>query len=425
MLITFPGESVSPEVPQEEDVPQLFQVPLDQLARDGFISIDLIIQKTAPSIIFDSVVAGDTDYWMGVRSEGDGNNDDVFELGIGTVVGTTPKFRMDKDGGTYLVGTAPTFYLQPADNGNNWSRLNASVLGATYISTAWAVRSQTYAATWNLLTYVGNTGSSSTRDVLALMPDGNMSIVVAGSTKLTSDSVATEFNGGNVNIWHSRTFNYVYNAGSPGGAGTKYPIASAAFSSPNLTIKIGPSTATGQLSLLSGSTTARAEWDVSGNAVFNESGASVDHRFEGDTDVNLLFLDGSADTVQVGAATVSDSAKFYVAGKISTSGELEVNGDLNHDGTNVGFYGVTPVARPSAYTQTYTTATRTINGYTSDTESVAYTGIDNAQAGTVYATVADLNALRTAYENLRTSYDNVISAFTQVIDDLQSVGVLQ
>ena len=30
---------------------------------------------------------------------------------------------------------------------------------------------------------------------------------------------------------------------------------------------------------------------------------------------------------------------------IRTKDELEVDGDLNHDGTNVGFYGATPVAQ--------------------------------------------------------------------------------
>ncbi len=82
-----------------------------------------------------------------------------------------------------------------------------------------------------------------------------------------------------------------------------------------------------------------------GSAIFNEQGAAVNFRIESDTDVNALFIHGTNNTVQVGAATASDSAKFYVSGKISTSGEMEINGDLNHDGTNVGFYGVAPTAR--------------------------------------------------------------------------------
>jgi hypothetical protein len=86
---------------------------------------------------------------------------------------------------------------------------------------------------------------------------------------------------------------------------------------------------------------------ASGGLVVNESGADADTRIEGDTDVNLLFVDASADSVQVGSATTADSAKFYVSGKISGSGEFEINGDLNHDGSNVGFYGTAPAGKPT------------------------------------------------------------------------------
>jgi hypothetical protein len=43
--------------------------------------------------------------------------------------------------------------------------------------------------------------------------------------------------------------------------------------------------------------------NTSGAVVFNEAGANVDFRVEGDTDANLLFVDASADNVGVGTAT--------------------------------------------------------------------------------------------------------------------------
>jgi hypothetical protein len=46
--------------------------------------------------------------------------------------------------------------------------------------------------------------------------------------------------------------------------------------------------------------------------VFNDGGASVDFRVEGDTDANLLFVDASADRLGVG--TSSPSAKLHVVG---------------------------------------------------------------------------------------------------------------
>lgn len=70
-----------------------------------------------------------------------------------------------------------------------------------------------------------------------------------------------------------------------------------------------------------------------GDFVFNESGADKDARFEGDTDVNLLFLDASTDRVGVG--TSSPDAKLTVNG-VAAVGDgavgapsLANTGDLN------------------------------------------------------------------------------------------------
>lgn len=63
----------------------------------------------------------------------------------------------------------------------------------------------------------------------------------------------------------------------------------------------------------------------------------------------------------------------------------------------IGFWNATPVVQQAT------------SAYTPDTESSAYTGIDNAQAGTPYAQLTDLNALRVAYETLRTSYDDLLT----------------
>jgi len=48
--------------------------------------------------------------------------------------------------------------------------------------------------------------------------------------------------------------------------------------------------------------------------------------------------------------------------------------------------------------------------YTWDDESTPFTGINNAQAGTPYAQLTDLNALRVAYEALRDWYENLRTA---------------
>lgn len=46
--------------------------------------------------------------------------------------------------------------------------------------------------------------------------------------------------------------------------------------------------------------------NVDGSAVFNETGASVDIRMEGDTNANLFFLDGSADKIGFGTSTPAE-----------------------------------------------------------------------------------------------------------------------
>lgn len=89
----------------------------------------------------------------------------------------------------------------------------------------------------------------------------------------------------------------------------------------------------------------------------------------------------------------------------------------------LGFWNAAPVVRPSAYTQDYATADKTLSAYVSDPESVAYTGINNAQAATPYATVADLNSLRTAYEALRVFAEDAVAMLNSVVDDLQATGL--
>lgn len=86
----------------------------------------------------------------------------------------------------------------------------------------------------------------------------------------------------------------------------------------------------------------------------------------------------------------------------------------------VGWFGATPVARPAAYTQTYSTADRTLSAYTSDPESSAYTGAADGEAK-----LADLNALRVAYENLRAFTEDLAQLVNAMLDDDQAYGLKQ
>ena len=134
------------------------------------------------------------------------------------------------------------------------------------------------------------------------------------------------------------------------------------------------------------------------------------------------------------------NAAAYInsAGKGFFSGEVEIDGALNHDGTTIGFYGVAPTARPAAYTQTYSTATRVhanltsaaltdSTGGTTDGTLAAITAVNGSGATT--AQEADINnnfkELNDQIDLLRADLLNVKQVLNQVIDDDQLQGLKQ
>ena len=89
--------------------------------------------------------------------------------------------------------------------------------------------------------------------------------------------------------------------------------------------------------------------------------------------------------------------------------------------TTLGFYGVTPVTRPTAYTQTYATASRTHSNLTAAT--VTASAVLITPYG--FSSSAQADNLVIAVNNLVTDLTNVKNILNQLIDDLQSVGLVQ
>jgi hypothetical protein len=114
----------------------------------------------------------------------------------------------------------------------------------------------------------------------------------------------------------------------------------------------------------------------------NRSLGDYDSRFAGDTDLALLYIDAGADRVGIGVT--NPDAKLEVNGTAHIGSDVELDGALNHDGSTVGFYGVTPVTRASAYTPTNVTPDR---AYDADATTVA------ELADVVGTLIADLQAL--------------------------------
>lgn len=58
-----------------------------------------------PSIIFDTAIANDTDYWMGIQDDAGGDDDDIFQIGDGTTPGSNPWVTLTT-AGFFGIGTA-------------------------------------------------------------------------------------------------------------------------------------------------------------------------------------------------------------------------------------------------------------------------------------------------------------------------------
>ena len=176
--------------------------------------------------------------------------------------------------------------------------------------------------------------------------------------------------------------------------------------------------------------------DLNGQVMqFNASGAGAlsgsVRGFWADLD-NAGLVSASSGTIygfyaQVGGAT--NYSFFADSGTARFTDDLEVVGTTTLDTSLTGPLQATAgvvsaIPASSPYTQTYSTADRTLGAYAADVESSAYTGINNLQGGTPYAQVTDLNALRVAYENLRAFTEDAVQMLNAVVDDLQTAGLL-
>jgi hypothetical protein len=85
----------------------------------------------------------------------------------------------------------------------------------------------------------------------------------------------------------------------------------------------------------------------------------------------------------------------------------------------LSFFGVTAVVRPTAYTQTYNTASKTAAALTYASPG-AYAGGTNG-----YSTTTQAQAVITALGQLNADTIAIYKVLTQVIDDLQALGLLQ
>jgi predicted outer membrane repeat protein len=80
--------------------------------------------------------------------------------------------------------------------------------------------------------------------------------------------------------------------------------------------------------------------NTSGAVTFNDAGANVDFRVEGDTDANLLFVDASADAVGIG--TSSPGGRLHIASATNADGlriQNTSSANSTDKSTRVSFFG--------------------------------------------------------------------------------------
>jgi hypothetical protein len=132
--------------------------------------------------------------------------------------------------------------------------------------------------------------------------------------------------------------------------------------------------------------------------------------------VCLVLGTDSRPYLPLAGGTLTDGANLALGSTVGTQIGTVTTQKLS-------FWGVTPPARPSPYTQVYTTSTKTLLAYTPVAETTAFSGIASGQTGSPYAQVSDLNNLRGAYENLRQLAENVAQVLNALLNDLRSTGL--
>ena len=111
--------------------------------------------------------------------------------------------------------------------------------------------------------------------------------------------------------------------------------------------------------------------DTSSNIYFGDSGATADSKIVnfnfGDTS-NVLIIRTINDSNGVARTIMTMAAD---TGKVTITAETELDGDLNHDGSNIGFFGVAPAVRASAYTASNVTTDRSYDADSTSTAELA------------------------------------------------------
>lgn len=147
----------------------------------------------------------------------------------------------------------------------------------------------------------------------------------------------------------------------------------------------------------------------------NVDGSSFSIKNETDSTTSFSVTGTGGITLNAGAdktINIQDQNNFVFGGGMGTGTKFGTA-----TGQKMGFWNATPVAQPSAFTQTYSTASKTHSNPTAATVTDT-----NGTAG--FNLAADRTAVVTAVNNLIADVANVKQVLNALIDDLQSEGLI-
>lgn len=105
----------------------------------------------------------------------------------------------------------------------------------------------------------------------------------------------------------------------------------------------------------------------------------------------------SGGQVLINKTTQTNGGQLEVSGKVYGSGEFEIDGDLNHDGTNVGLFGANPVGQAAAKANLTDSTGGAVDGTLVDVGAI----FDQANINNNFADLADrVNHLMNIVRNL-------------------------
>jgi hypothetical protein len=145
---------------------------------------------------------------------------------------------------------------------------------------------------------------------------------------------------------------------------------------------------------------------------------------------NVFTVTGAAglyisNSTALGNAALTNQYGIYIENLTAGANNYSIytnTGDIRLMSTpatdKLGFWGATPIVRPSAYTQTYSTADKTHANFTS-ADIGAFTG-----GSTGFLDAAERDNVRTQFNALRADVADVKQLVNSLIDDLQNLGLL-